>query len=130
MSESNYVEISKQNYEAFMRGDVAAVLETYDDEIEFVVNGAAGSAPFVGTFKGKAEVIRLFGILGETFEYHSMNLIDIIAQDNKVAVIVETSGIIRATGQQLISREAHIATFRNGKVVRVDTFGDNSIFTM
>jgi ketosteroid isomerase-like protein len=59
---SQNIEISKKGYAAFDEGDVDAVLNDYDDNVEFVV---PGNSTVSGTYRGKDGVRELFAKVAE-----------------------------------------------------------------
>jgi ketosteroid isomerase-like protein len=66
-------------YEAFAKGDVETVMSLLTDDIEYYVSGRS---PVSGTYKGKDEVLGLFGkmmeLSGGTFQ---VDVQDILAND-------------------------------------------------
>jgi uncharacterized protein len=62
MAASQNIEISKKGFAAFDAGDFDAVLNDYDDDVEFVV---PGNSTVSGTYRGKDGVKELFGKVAE-----------------------------------------------------------------
>src|SRR5436190_15164960 len=84
MSQEN-VEIVRSAYEAFNRGDIDAVVENYDAEIEWIEPGG-GNAPS-GRFSGvEAVKEQVFAPVPENFEAFSVELEDIKNEDDRVLV--------------------------------------------
>src|SRR4029453_6620231 len=57
-------DIIQAAYAAFGRGDIPALLELLDDDIEWTFHGSIGLA-YMGTVRGKAAVARWFGHVAE-----------------------------------------------------------------
>jgi ketosteroid isomerase-like protein len=49
---------------------------------------------------------------------------EFIAQGDKVVSIVYAEATVRSTGRQVINEEAHVWTFKDGKVARIQLFQD------
>ena len=62
VSEQENKELIKRGYAAFSAGDVQAVMDLFDDDVEWVQPGASAVS---GTFHGKAEVMEYMGRLAE-----------------------------------------------------------------
>jgi hypothetical protein len=62
MSEQDNAEVIKRGYEAFSAGDVEAVMNSFDDDIEWIQPGASAIS---GTYHGKSEVMEYLGRLAE-----------------------------------------------------------------
>jgi ketosteroid isomerase-like protein len=71
MSQSN-IELARQGYAAFMRGDVPGVLELLTDDIQWVVHSPVEAGPEGGQHKGKAAVAEWFRTVGEHYELRSL----------------------------------------------------------
>ena len=105
-------ELLRRQDEAFRKGDVGALFDTFTDDVKF---HGAGSSSLSGDYEGKDALVELFGryiqAVGENpqFENH-----DILANDEH-GVALQT---LRATkGDRSIEiRSVAIYHFRDGKV--------------
>jgi ketosteroid isomerase-like protein len=114
---SQNIEISKKGFAAFDAGDVDAVLNDYDDDIEFVV---PGNSTVSGTYRGKDRVKELFGKVAE--QNFKLAPIRFLADDDVVVVLSQVS----AGGESGL--QADEFTYRNGKIVKAQNFGDTGLF--
>ena len=116
MSTSENVEIAKKGYAAFGAGDLETVLSIFDDDIEFVV---LGNSAISGTYRGKAEVTEFFAKVAE----QSFTTVPsrFLADDDVVVVLTQ----VTAGGES--APEADVITFRDGKAVKVQSFGDTAL---
>ncbi len=112
-------------YSAFGRGDIATVLDTLTDDIEWVIPGPSDLA-FTGTRRGKQAVQEWFGILVQHISYQVFEPRQFIAQDETVVALVHTEGMALPTGRTYVNPEAHVITFRGDKVARFHTFEDTA----
>jgi uncharacterized protein len=113
-------------YEAFGRGDMAALAEVMADHIEWVDAGDPDDDPNAGTFKGKEAVLGWFGGLASTREYTTFEPREFIAQNDKVVSLVYAEATVRDTGGVFVSDEAHVWTFRDGKLARFQSYHDTA----
>jgi uncharacterized protein len=113
-------------YEAFGRGDMAALAEVMADDIEWVDSGDPEDDPNAGTFKGKEAVLGWFGGLGSTRDYTTFEPREFIAQNDKVVSLVYAEATVRQTGRAFVNHEAHVWTFRDGKVARFQIYDDTA----
>jgi len=115
LSASEDLAVVQSAYEAFGRGDIPAVLETFAPDIQWHF---LGRNPLAGTYKGPQEVVRFFGQLmegsGGTF---SMAIDDFLASDQHVVVLVRASA--QRDGKRLDKNGVHIWRLMDGKVVEV-----------
>jgi ketosteroid isomerase-like protein len=116
---------AKEGYAAFMRGDIPTVLESLADDIEWVVPGPS-DIPGAGTYQGKEAVLAWFGNLGENVEFHVFEPQEFIAQGDKVVSLIYAEATERRTGRRMANHEAHVWTFRDGKVARLQLFQDTA----
>jgi ketosteroid isomerase-like protein len=118
--------LAQSGYEAFGRGDLAALAELMADDIEWVHPGDPDENPNGGTFKGKEAVLGWFGGLASTVDFTTFEPREFIAQDDKVVSLVYAEATVPATGRALVNHEAHVWTFRDGKVARLQIYLDTS----
>jgi ketosteroid isomerase-like protein len=113
MAEHANVELVRDAYDAFVKGDMEAVGKAFADDI--VVHDQ-GRSPFAGDYVSKDEVFRLFGRLAEmTAGTFHQEIDDIIGNDTKVVVL----GTERAerNGRQMSSPSALVWRIEDGKIV-------------
>ena len=116
MSEQENKELIKKGYAAFSAGDVPAVLELFDDDIEWVQPGRSAIS---GTFHGKDEVMDFMGRLAE--KSPTVTVKRLIAEGDTVVAITEVT-VDGETGE-----DADVFTVRGGKAVRMEVHGDTSL---
>jgi len=116
MSTSQNVETCKKGYAAFAAGDVETVLSYYDDDVEWVV---PGNSTVSGTYRGKAEVTELFAKVAE--QSFTTTPSRFLADDDVVVVLTQ----VTAGGES--APQADVVTFRDGKIVKAQGFGDTAM---
>jgi len=125
MPAQDNVQQAKDNYAAFGRGDIAAIMQTLVDDVEWIVPGTA-DVPTAGTFRGKQAVQDWFGVVGQTVEFQRFEPYEFIGQGDKVVVLVHVAGLVRGTNRAYTSEDAHVATYRDGKLVHFQVFTDTA----
>ena len=126
MSAEENTRLAQSAYEAFGRGDMAALAEVMADDIEWVNAGDPDDDPNAGTFKGKEAVLGWFGGLASTLDFTTFEPRDFIAQNDKVVSLVYAEATARATGRAFVTHEAHVWTFRDGKLARFQIYLDTA----
>jgi len=121
MSQAN-IEIAKDCYAAFQRGDVAGILSALAGDVEWTTPGNA--IPTAGTRRGPAEVGRFFEIVGSTWNFTSFEPREYIASGDTVVVIGSYAAIARPTGKTVSSEWVMVWKMRNGKVAYFREFTD------
>lgn len=125
MSEQENVQRVQGLYEAFGRGDVAALMDSLADDVEFVIPYPA-DIPNGGTFRGKAGVGEWLVKTGDNVEFQAFEPREFIAQGDKVVGLAHVEATIKRTGKQVVQDVAHVVTLRNGKIARHQAFEDTS----
>jgi ketosteroid isomerase-like protein len=97
-------------YAAFARGDVAAVMAAFDDDILWHV---PGRGPLSGDYRGQADVLRFFQhflqLSGGSFR---IDIDAVMARDDRVVVLVTESA--ERQGRRWSSPQVHVWTVKNG----------------
>ena len=126
MSADENTRLAQSAYEAFGRGDMAALAEVMADDIEWVNPGDPADDPNAGTFKGKEAVLGWFGGLASTLDFTTFEPREFIAQNDKVVSLVYAEATARDTGRAFVNHEAHVWTFRDGKIARLQIYLDTA----
>ena len=126
MSVEENTRLVQSTYEAFGRGDMAALAELMADDIEWVNPGDSDDNPNAGTFKGKEAVLGWFGGLASTRDYTTFEPREFVAQNDKVVCLVYAEATVRDTGRAFASHEAQVWTFRDGKIAQFQNYLDTA----
>jgi ketosteroid isomerase-like protein len=108
-------------YEAFGKGDVAAILPHMAEDVAWDFAYAPDSPiPWLQGGTGRDHVARFFMTLGTMYEVQAFELVEVLAGERTVVVIFNIDGIVRATGKRITeSEETHVWHFNDeGKVAR------------
>jgi ketosteroid isomerase-like protein len=116
---SENVELVKQGYEAFNRGDLDAAFELLDPDIEWVTDSRV---PFAGTYRGHAEVRGLLRDQMEVFGDVTMEPYELFESGDKIVTFVRQRATGHASGAEIEIVVGHLWTVRDGKAVRFQGF--------
>ena len=111
-------------YDAFLRGDITAVVAAMDEQIEW--NEAEHvtywpGAPFVGPH---AVLTGVFARLPQDFDNFRVEIGRMVAAGDTVLVEARYRATAKATGKPLDAQVAHIWDLRGGKIVRFQQYTD------
>ena len=122
MSSEN-VEQLKQAYEAFGRGDLDAVAETFDEQVEW---WTSEEVPNGGTIKGRDAVIQSFAAIGDDWDEFTLEPEQFLDAGDWVVVRGKARLKAKASGQTIEERFAHVVEIRDGKTVRGEFHSDTA----
>lgn len=106
-------------YEAFARGDVAAILETLADDVEWEYGVNSTTVPWLQPRRGRDAVPGFFETLFPAIEIHRFEPKELLESGDLVVAIIDFEFTVRATGRRVVEEdEAHLWRFADGKVVR------------
>jgi ketosteroid isomerase-like protein len=116
------VEIVRGGYEAFNRGDIEGSLIGLHPEIvwhTYIVPGPGG-----GTYHGHDGVRELWTDARRIFGEFKNVPEEIFDAGDQVVAFVRVEGVGKESGVAVQARIAHVHSFRDGKVCRVQSFAD------
>ena len=103
-------------YEAFGRGDVAAILDAVTDDVDWAAEAASPVAPWYGVRHGKDAVTAFFAEFGSTMEVEEFTPVAMAGNDTDVFTVVRFQARSRATGKTAAMDLHHFFRFRDGKI--------------
>ncbi len=115
------VELIKQTYEAFGRGDIPAVLDNVAEDVQW---SAPGTLPQGGQFQGRSGVREFFQGLGGAWQSLAL-YVETVSEAGEDLVV----GIVRADGTLYDGSSnsygaVHVFTVRAGKIVHFREYTD------
>ena len=116
MSADVNIKIIQDVYDAFGRGDVAAVLDAVADDVDWAPEAAGSGAPWYGQWHGKAEVVKFFEAFGTAMEVQEWTPLHYAGNDANVHAVVQMRARSRATGKPVTMNLHHFFTLRDGKI--------------
>jgi hypothetical protein len=117
-------------YEAFGRGDVAAILDNVADDVVWDQDAPAYGIAIYEPGIGKRHVARFFTALQE-LDITRFQPLNILSGGNQVAVPIALEGSVKATGKPVKVLEIHLWSFGpDGKVIRFFHCVDRHAFVL
>ena len=124
MSQDN-LDVIRRGYDAFGRGDINTLLESFDEQVSWVTPGPPELATS-GRRTGRQEVAEFFASVNELFDIQRFEPKDFLAQGDRVVVVGSETARARSTGNVIEVDWVHVFTMRNGKVVAFQEFFDTA----
>lgn len=127
MNADSNVETIKAIYESFGRGDVAAILDSCTDDVDWATEAAGDDAPWWGRRNGKEAVAGFFTAIADATEVTEFTPLSFAANDTEVMVLLRYGLRNRATGKEATMNLHHYWRFRDGKVEYVRSSEDTQL---
>ena len=124
MTEEN-LDVIRRGYEAFGRGDINALLESFDEQINWVTPGPPELATS-GNRTGRQAVAQFFTAVNDTFEIQRFEPREFLAQGDRIVVLGSETARVRTTGKVLELDWVHVFALRNRKVIAFQEFCDTA----
>jgi ketosteroid isomerase-like protein len=105
-----------QIYEAFGRGDVAAILGAVTDDVDWAAETTSHAAPWYGVRHGRDAVAEFFVAYGSAMEVEEFTPVSLAANDTDVLTVVRCRARSRGTGKTVAMDLHHYFKFRDGKI--------------
>jgi ketosteroid isomerase-like protein len=125
VSEQQNLDLVRQGYDAFSRGDINALLALFDEQIEWRTPGPP-ELPTAGERRGREQVAQFFMALNDVLDVQQFEPRTFIADGDRVVVLGADTAVVRASGRSLTSSWAHVFTVRNGAVVAFEEYMDTA----
>jgi ketosteroid isomerase-like protein len=125
MSNRSNIDILKDSYAAFGRGDLAAILRDVDPNVEWGETGPK-EIPWAGSFRGHDGVKKFFATIDAEAEIHSFGPETFIADGNHVVVLGSEKISSKRTGRTYECNWAHVFTLAGGKIVKFREYTDTA----
>jgi ketosteroid isomerase-like protein len=125
MSEQQNIGLIQSIYDAFGRGDIAAILEKLTPDVEWTMEGPS-AVPFYGKRSGPQGAASFFAAIGTTQTDQKLTIQEWFAQGDRVITFGRYTATVTATGKTAEGPIAHSFTVRDGKVSRWVGYGDTA----
>ena len=121
MSEQANVRLILELYDAFSRGDLAAVLNFLDPQAELNFEGPK-TIPWAGNWHGRDGWTEFFQTLGENADQIILKMEPFAVQGDNVVTVGRYQARVKATSMRIDSPIVHLWTINKGLVVRCQEF--------
>src|ERR1700722_9634237 len=122
MGTQENVQLVKDGYAAFARGDIQGLLTLLSEDIEWVVPGA--ELPLAGTYRGHDGVANFFQKLALESETLAFEPREFVAEGDRVLVVGWERAKVKATNRMFQADWVMAFTVRNGKVTKFHEYSD------
>jgi ketosteroid isomerase-like protein len=122
MGAQENVQIIKNGYAAFGRGDMQGLMAFFADDIEWTIPG--DGLPAAGTFRGHAGVADFFQKLTSVTEILVFEPREFVADGDRVIVVGWDRSRVKATNKIVENHWIMAWTLRNGKVTNFREYTD------
>jgi ketosteroid isomerase-like protein len=113
-------------YRAYISRDPTQIGAMLDEDVEWHVAGPVEVMQVCGYWRGKAAVVDRFArIVPEVIEFKGLETEHLLADGDRSAFFGRINCLHRQTGRLICHRVAHIARYRNGKVVYFRVINDS-----
>ncbi|MDX6581972.1 MAG: uncharacterized protein QOI10_1156 [Solirubrobacterales bacterium] len=116
MSAEQNLATVKGIYEAFGSGDVAAILDTLADDVDWAADADSDVAPWYGARHTNHEVAAFFEAIGGALEVLEFRPLGFATSDDEVMVLLAWRAKSKATGREISSNLHHYWHLTDGKV--------------
>ncbi len=123
MSEEANVQVVREAYAAFGRGDIEAILGSLSENVEWI---APGVEPVAGTYRGRGEVARFFQKVNDISEFSSFEPREYVAQGDRVIALGSYRAKVKSTGRIYECDWAMSFSFAGGKISKFQEFTDTA----
>lgn len=126
---SNNLSTVQQIYAAFGQGDIPAIIEHLDDNVQWEswADNSAQKAgvPWLKSQQGKAGAMAFFQCIGSMLQIKEFQILNLMEGGNQVAVEFILEADVPGTGGHFRDEEMHLWTFNEaGKVTRLRHYTD------
>jgi ketosteroid isomerase-like protein len=123
MNEQANIDLVKQGYDAFAKGDIPRLLSYFAQDIEWTLPEVEGIA-FTGKRRGLNQVAEFFKIMNDAQETREFLPDDYFAQGDRVVVLGHCTFTVKATGADYSDEWTHVFTISGGKVSKFKEYSD------
>lgn len=117
MSDQANVALVLSVYDAFRRGDIAAILNHLDPHADLNFEGSS-AIPWAGDWHGREGWAKFFQALGENLDEITLTMEPFAVQGDNLVAAGRYQARVKRTGTRIDSPLVHLWTIRNGMLVR------------
>ncbi len=122
MSVQENVQLVKDGYAAFSRGDIPGLLALLAEDVEWHIPGPG--LPLAGTYRGRDGVANFFQKLAAETEILDFQPREFVAEGDRVLVVGWERAQVKATNRTAEADGIMSFTLRNGKIATVREYTD------
>jgi ketosteroid isomerase-like protein len=113
-------------YQAYISRDPQRIGALLDDDVEWEIAGPVEVMQVCGHWRGKAAVIDHFArVVPQVIDFKCLDIEHLLVDGDRSAMFGRISSVHRRSGRRISHRVAHIARYRDGKVVYFRVINDS-----
>jgi ketosteroid isomerase-like protein len=120
------VEVLRDGYDAFVRGDIEGITASFAEDIEFVGPNSQ-RMPEAGTHRGREAVGALLAGMRERWDDLTWTPDEFVSEGDTIVVLGHMEGRAKATGTQVKVPFVHIWRMSGGTVRRGQALTDTAV---
>ena len=124
MNEQANIELVRQGYEAFGRGDIQGLLGLCAQDIEWTLPEVEGIA-FTGKRHGLGQLADFFRVMDECQETREFSTDQFLAKGDQVVVLGHGTFAVRTTGTEYSDDWCHVFRIADGKIAGFKEYYDS-----
>jgi ketosteroid isomerase-like protein len=125
MSKSVNLQMIKEVYDAFGRGDLTSVMDRCTDDIDWELF-IPPEIPYSGRYRGRDELARFFRLFGEAVDIIKFATTEFIVAEDAVVVLGWDKVLVKKTHRQFEMNWVHVYNLRAGRISRFREYFDTS----
>ena len=125
MSEQDNIQVVREMFTAFSRGDAQAMLDLLTDDVEWRIAGPT-QVTYAGIRRGKDKVADFLKVIAEASEFEHFEAEEFIAQGDKVVALGHERQRVKPSGLSVENDWAMVFTLRDGKIARYRNYVDTA----
>ena len=121
MMEHDNIQLIKEHFAAFGRGDIQSALSIVDDNVDWqspVTRTHPEEITWAAPRHSREEVMQFFKELADKVQPGKFEIIGFIVQGDKVVVEGSNAGVIKSTGSSYEHDWVMVFTLRDGKIIK------------
>jgi len=111
---------------AYGKGDLDTILKHCSDDVGYCVQASQETGPYAIACKGKEDFVGALQQYGNDWEIQNFELVDMIANSDKVACRCDVRFKSRKTGSMLSTQNALFWTIKDNLVTHIHEFHDTA----
>jgi ketosteroid isomerase-like protein len=123
MNEQANIELLKQAYDAYDKGDIQRLLGMFAQDIEWDLPEVEG-IPFTGKRHGLGQVSDFFRVMDECQEPREFKPDRVLGQGDQVIVLGHGTFGVKATGAEYSDEWCHVFSIAGGKIASFKEYCD------
>jgi ketosteroid isomerase-like protein len=120
------IAVLRSGYQAFNRGDIDAVAETMEDDVEFVGPNSQRMTG-AGPYQGRVAVTALLSGMHERWDNLTWSPDEFVSEGETVVVLGHMEGRAKATGKEIKVPFVHVWRMRAGRASHGKAFTDTAV---